>query len=66
MAGSSQLLEGRQGEMHGTDVLRAVPRRSTSPGLSVCEWSPEGLCDKSEYWIPNTDEILQLVKKKMN
>ena len=34
--------------------------------LGVCEWSPEGLYDKSVSWIPNTDEILKLVKKKMN
>ena len=40
------------------------PRPSTAPGLGVCEWSPEGLNDKSVSLIPNTDEILKLVKKK--
>ena len=35
-------------------------------GLGACEWSPEGLYDKSVSWIPNTGEILKLVKKKMN
>ena len=35
-----------------------LPRPSTAPGLGVCEWSPEGLYDKSVSWIPNTDEIL--------
>ena len=43
-----------------------VPRPSTAPGLGVCEWSPEGLYDKSVSLIPNTDEILKLVNKKMN
>ena len=28
--------------------------------------SPEGLSDKSVSLIPNTDEILKLVKQKMN
>ena len=32
--------------------------------LGVCEWSPEGLHDKSVPLIPNTDEILKLAKKK--
>ena len=45
---------------------RDIPRRSTAPGLGVCEWSPEGLYDKNVSLIPNTDEILKLVKKKMN
>ena len=46
---------------------QAEPRLSTAPGLGVCEWSPEGLHDKSVSWIPNTDEILKLLeKKKMN
>ena len=43
-----------------------LPRPSTAPGLGVCEWSPEGLHDKSVSLIPNTDEILKLVKKKIN
>ena len=42
----------------------AVPRPSTAPGLGVCEWSPEGLHDKSVSLIPNTDEILKFMKKK--
>ena len=42
------------------------PRPSTARGLGVCEWSPEGLYDKSVSWIPNTDEILKLLNKKMN
>ena len=29
-------------------------------------WSSEGLYDKSVSWIPNTDEILKLLKKKIN
>ena len=41
-------------------------RPSTAPCLGVSEWSPEGLYDKSVSWIPNTDEILKLVKKKTN
>ena len=45
---------------------RAEPRPSTAPVLGVCEWSPEGLHDKSLSLIPNTDEILKLVKKKIN
>ena len=40
------------------------PRPSTAPGLGVCEFSPEGLYDKSVSLIPNTDEKLKLVKKK--
>ena len=44
----------------------ALAKPSTAPGLGVCEWSPEGLYDKSVSLIPNTDEILKLVKKKMN
>ena len=43
-----------------------MPRPSTAPGLIVCERSPEGLYDKSVSWVPDTDEILKLVKKKMN
>ena len=46
--------------------VRDGSRPSTAPGLVVCEWSPEGLHDKSVSWIPNTDEILKLLKKKMN
>ena len=42
------------------------PRASTAPGLGVCEWSPEELYIKSVSLIPNTDEILKLLKKKMN
>ena len=42
------------------------PRPSAAPGLGVCEWRLEGLHDKSVSLIPNTDEILTLVKKKMN
>ena len=42
------------------------PRPSTAPGLGVCEWSPEGLYDKSVSLILITDEILKLVKKKLN
>ena len=38
---------------------------STAPGLGVCEWSPEGLKDKSVSLIPITDEILKFVKKKL-
>ena len=45
----------------GGDVAGARPRPSTAPALDVCEWSPERLHDKS---VPNTDEILKLVKKK--
>ena len=46
--------------------MGASPMPSTAPGLGVCEWSPEGLYDKSVSLIPNTDEILKLVKKKVN
>ena len=42
--------------------LHVVARPSSAPGLGVCEWSPEGLYDKSVSWIPNTDEILTLMK----
>ena len=45
-------------------ITRPVPRLSTAPGLGVCEWGPEGLHDKSVSLIPNSDEILKLVKKK--
>ena len=48
------------------DGTGARPRPSTTPGMGVSEWSPEGLHDKSASLIPNTDEILKLVKKKMN
>ena len=41
----------------------ACPKPVTAPGLGVCEWSPKGLSDKSVSLIPNTDEILKLVKK---
>ena len=44
-----------------SSVGRTCPRRSTAPGLGA-----EGLHDKSVSWIPNTDEILKFVKKKMN
>ena len=40
------------------------PRPSKPPGLGVCEWSHEGLYDKSVSLKPNTDEILKLVKNK--
>ena len=43
-----------------------LPRPSTAPGLGVCEWSLEGLYDKSVSLIPNTDKILKFVKKKKN
>ena len=46
-------------------MWRVQSRPSTAPGLGVCEWSPEGY-DKSVSWIPTTDEILKLVKKKIN
>ena len=42
------------------------PRPSTAPGQGVFEWNPEGLYDNSVFLIPNTDEILKLVKEKMN
>ena len=42
-------------------VLRQVPLHSR---LGVYKWSPEGLYDKSASWIPNSDEILKLLKKK--
>ena len=47
-------------------VIKGRPEKRpyTAPGLGVCEWSPEGLYNKSVSWIPDTDEILQLVKKK--
>ena len=35
-----------------------------APGLDVCEWSPEGLHDKTVSLILNTDEILKFVKEK--
>ena len=38
-------------------------KASTAPGMDVCEWSPQGLYDRSISWIPNTDEILILLKK---
>ena len=41
-----------------------LPRLSTAPELGVCEWSPEGLHDKTVSWIPNADEILELANKK--
>ena len=44
---------------------RAVPRPSTAPGMGVYSSRPEGLYDKSVSWIPNTDEIEKLVKKKL-
>ena len=44
---------------------RAKAFDSSRPGC-LREWSPEGLYDKTVSWIPNTNEILQLVKKKMN
>ena len=42
------------------------PRPFTAPGPGVSELSPEGLHDKSVSLVQNTDEILKLVKKKMN
>ena len=45
---------------------RALPRSSTASGLYVCECSREELYDNSVTLILNTDEILKLVKKKMN
>ena len=45
---------------------RTLPRPATAPGLCVSEWSPEGLYDKCVSWIPNTDEIFKLLKKKIN
>ena len=47
-------------------IIGVHPKPSTAPGLGVCEWSPEGLYNKTVSWIPNTDEILKLLKKKMN
>ena len=47
-------------------LYRVGERPSTTPGMGICEWSPEGLYDKSVSLIPNTDEILKLVKKRMN
>ena len=47
-------------------VRRPQPRPSITPGLGVCEWSPEVLYHKSVSLIPNIDEILILVKKKIN
>ena len=44
----------------------ALTRPLTAPGLGVCEWSPEGLYDKSVSWIPTTDEMLKLLKNRMN
>ena len=43
-----------------------MAKPSAAPGLGVCEWSSEGLYDKSVSLIPNTDQILKSVKKKMN
>ena len=51
---------------NGIKYLRGGPRPSTASDLGVCEWSPEGLYDKTVSWIPNTDEILKFVKRKMN
>ena len=50
--------------IRGAQVV--LPRLSTAPGLDICEWSLEGLYEKSVSLIPNTDEKLKLVKKKMN
>ena len=47
-------------------LVRAWLRPPTASRLGVCEWSPEGLHDKSVSLIPNTDDILKLVKKKLN
>ena len=44
----------------------AEERPSTAPGEGACEWSPEGLYDKSVSLIPNAVEILKLVKKINN
>ena len=46
------------------DGVQARP--STAPGPGCCKWSSEGLYDKRVSLIPNTDEIIKLVKKKMN
>ena len=47
-------------------VSRVIPLPSTAPGLGVSECTPEGLHDKSVFLILNIDEILKLMKKKMN
>ena len=47
-------------------VLGCQPRSSTTPGLGVYKWSPEEFYYKIVSWIPNTDEMLKLLKKKMN
>ena len=39
-------------------VLQCGAKAFYSSRPDVCEWSPEGLYDKSVSWIPNTDEIL--------
>ena len=52
--------------MIGGDFPCSVKALYTVQGLGVCECSPEGLHDNSVSWIPNTDEILKLLKKKMN
>ena len=46
------------------DYCGARTNLATAPGLGVCEWSPDGLYDKSVSYIPNTGEILKLVKKE--
>ena len=43
----------------------AGARPSAASGLGVCEWSPQGLYDKTVSWIPNTDEILKFLNKKI-
>ena len=53
-------------EVTNHPIQSGTIRPFTAPGLGVCEWSPEGLYDKSVSLIANTDEILKLVKKKMN
>ena len=48
----------------GAETRRWVqPRLSTALGLGVCEWSPEGLYDKSISLTLNTNEIFKLAKK---
>ena len=49
-----------------TVLNQSQPRPSTAPCLRVGEWSFEGLYDKSVSLIPNTDEKLKFVKKKIN
>ena len=59
-------MKEEKGKQQETKSSRAAIRPFTAPGLGVCEWSPDGLKDKSVSLIPNTVEILKSVKKKMN